>query len=200
MIFIVFFIFIIMVDKFILIFFMLIMFSGCSFLLPSKTTIRNDRWTNFNEVEITYNKVVPKKTSIDDLKKFGFDPYKSSNIKIESYLDIMRRFDLLNTGRNIPEPVGVCLTKFNKCQAYVANISYEYDKRIGNALLDLTGFREEVLREGWTFQAVFIIQDSLVVYKVWSGEPIKSEYIDAISPLGPLQALDDLIMGPMISL
>ena len=189
-----------MIKKNILIALMLVMFSGCSFLLPSKTTVRNGSWTDFDEVELTYNKVLPKKTSVDDLKKFGFDPYKSSNIKIESYLEIMRRFDLLNTGRNIPEPVALCLTKFNKCQAYVANISYEYDKRIGNALLDITGFREEVLREGWTFQAVFIIQDSVVVYKVWSGEPIKSEYIDAISPLGPLQALDDLIMGPLIAL
>ena len=180
-----------------LIFFLLV---GCSFLLLSKTTIRGDRWNNFKDIEFTYNQVIPKKTSIKDLKKLGFDPYKSSNIVIENYLDIMRRFDLLNTGRNIPEPVAICLTKYDSCQAYVANISYKYDKRVGNALLDLTGFREEVIRTGWNFQAIFIIEDSLVVYKIWSGEPSQNEYIDAISPLGPLQALDDLIMGPLIAL
>ena len=84
----------------------------------------------------------------------------------------------MSTGRNIPVPVIECLSLFKRCQAYVANIDYEYEKRIGNAFLDVTGFRKEVLKEGWVSQAVFIIQDEIAVYKLWSGEPKRKAYID----------------------
>ena len=173
--------------------------SGCSFLLPSKKVERNDHWQTFNSIQSVYDEVSPNKTTLPELNHMGFDPYVANNVKIENYLDIRRRFDPLSTGKNIPEPVGECLSLFKRCQAYVVDVDYEYEDRIGNALLDLTGFRREVLKEGWRFQAVFIIKDQLVVYKLWSGEPKRKAYIDEIRPLGPLQSLDDLITGPAIS-
>ncbi|WP_395946969.1 hypothetical protein [Caedibacter taeniospiralis] len=173
--------------------------SGCSFLLPSKKIEHNDHWGSFDNIQSVYEKVSPNQTTLDELKKMGFDPYVANNVKIENYLDIRSRFDPLSTGKNIPEVVAECLSMFKRCQAYVVNVDYDYEKRIGNALLDLTGFRKETMKEGWGFQAIFIMQDQLIVYKLWSGEPKRKAYIDEIRPLGPLQSLDDLITGPAIS-
>ncbi len=172
---------------------------GCSFLLPSKTTERTDNWASFNAIQQSYNKVAPYKTTVSELKQLGFDPYVANNVKIDSYLDIRIRFDPLSTGKNVPDAVAECLSVFKRCHAYVVNVDYDYEKRIGNAFLDLTGFRREVLKQGWAFQAVFIIQDETVVYKLWSGEPKRKAYVDEIRPLGPLQSLDDLIVGPRVT-
>lgn len=176
----------------------IVFLSGCSFLLPSKTTERVDNWQSFNEIQQSYEKVIPNKTTVSELKALGFDPYIANNVKIDSYLDVRIRFDPLSTGKNIPVPVAECLSMFKRCYAYVVNVNYDYEKRVGNAFLDLTGFRREVLKKGWAFQAVFIIQDKTVVYKLWSGEPKKRAYIDEIRPLGPLQSLDDLIIGSTV--
>ncbi|WP_157966642.1 hypothetical protein [Fastidiosibacter lacustris] len=167
--------------------------------MPSKKIERNDQWSSFDSIQQVYDKVTPNKTSVNELKNMGFDPYAANNVKIENYLDTRIRFDPLSTGKNIPAPVAKCLSMFKHCQAYVVNVDYDYEKRIGNVFLDLTSFRRETMKEGWGFQAVFIIQDELVVYKLWSGEPKRKAYIDEIRPLGPLQSLDDLITGAAIS-
>ena len=173
--------------------------TSCSFLLPSRKVEKNAQWSSFEQIQTVYDKVRPNQTNITTLKDFGFDPYVANNVTIENYLDIRTRFDPLSTGKNIPMPVSECLNIFKRCQAYVVNVDYEYEKRLGNALLDVAGFKKEILQEGWTFQAVFIIHDDTVVYKLWSGEPKRKAYIEEIRPLGPLQSLGDLIAVPIIS-
>lgn len=173
---------------------------SCSFLLPSRKIEKNAQWDSFEEIQTVYNKVRPNETNVTTLKNFGFDPYVANNVKIENYLNIRTRFDPLSTGKNIPMPVSECLNIFKRCQAYVVNLDYEYEKRLGNALLDVTGFKKEISKEGWAFQAVFIIHDDTVVYKLWSGEPKRKAYIEEIRPLGPLQGLGNLIAIPTIAL
>ncbi len=177
---------------------MLVLLAGCSFLLPSKETQKNDQWHSFDQVQTLYEKITPDKTTVVQLKQLGFDPYVENNVKIESYLDTRTRFDPFSTGKNIPPTVEKCLKKFDRCYAYVVDVSYDYEKRVGNAFLDLTGFRKEILTTGWSFQAVFVIEEDTVVYKLWSGQPNKKAYVDEIRPLGPLQSLDDFITGPSV--
>ena len=54
---------------------------------------------------------------------------------------------------------------------YFEALSSLWLQRLGNSSLDVAGFKKEILQEGWTFQAVFIIHDDIIVYKLWSGEP-----------------------------
>ena len=173
--------------------------ASCSFLLPSRKIEKNAQWDSFEHIQTVYDKVRPNQTNVTTLKNFGFDPYIANNVAIENYLDIRTRFDPLSTGKNIPMPVSECLNIFKRCQAYVVNLDYEYEKRLGNVLLDVAGFKKEILKEGWTFRAVFIIHDDTVVYKLWSGEPKRKAYIEETRPLGPLQGLGDLITVPTIA-
>ncbi len=181
------------------VFFISELLMSCSFLLPSKKVEKNDNWKTFNSVQSVYDKVIPNKTTLSELNNIGFNPYAANNVKVESYLDVRHRFDPLSTGKNIPESVSECLHSYKRCKAYVINIEYEHEKHVGNVLLDLAGFRKEIINDGWGFKAIFIIQDELVVYKIWSGEPKRRSYTDEIKPLGPLQSLDGLITAPKIS-
>ncbi|MFZ9034995.1 MAG: hypothetical protein ACO2ZM_02595, partial [Francisellaceae bacterium] len=175
----------------------LISLSACSFLLPTKETYKTDRWHSFEDVYDIYNKIEPGKTDVSMLKHYGFDPYLATNVRIDSYLDIRARFDPLGIDRNVPEPVQHCLLSFNLCKAYIVNVDYSYSKRIGNAFLDIAGFRKETITTGWQFQAVFIIEGDIVVYKLWSGEPKKETYSDEINPLGPFQSFGGIVVAPI---
>jgi len=42
---------------------------------------------------------------------------------------------------------------------------------------------------GWQFDALIILQDDLVVYKLWSGKPNILLQEEERSPLGPLQGV-----------
>ena len=169
--------------------------SGCASILPTTKTFSSNAWTSFDDIDKQYKRVILGITTINDLKEMGFDPYTASNVKIDSYLDVRQRFDPLGTGLSIPKEVKKCLNNYDLCKAYVANISYTENDRDGNAFLDLTGFVRQVTNSGWNFQAVFIINNDIVVYKLWSGDPnIKKVVIDK-QPLGPLQNIDDILTG-----
>ena len=64
----------------------------------------------------------------------------------------------------------------------------KYDsQRYGNVFLDLFNFRRKT---SWLFQAIIVLKDGIVVYKLSSGEPMTGELRDSKNPLGPLQSQD----------
>ena len=46
---------------------------------------------------------------------------------------------------------------------------------------------------------MFVLDDGLVIYKVWSGTPNIDEYQDTNNPLGPLQGIGSGAVTPSIS-
>ena len=61
---------------------------------------------------------------------------------------------------------------------------------MGNVALDMLTFKRRTLRTGWSFYALIVINNGVVVYKVWGGEPMVSGEKIRKNPLGPLQGLD----------
>jgi hypothetical protein len=61
---------------------LLLILTGCASLLPSSTITTKSPWENFDGAKLTYDKVIPGVTTVDSLKKLGFDPFLTPNIKI----------------------------------------------------------------------------------------------------------------------
>lgn len=139
-----------------------------------------------------YEKIKAYETTKEELKELGFDPYTQPNIRILSYLDIIQRFmpnDSI-TLDDLDAAVSFCIKSRDKCLAYEAQPQRTKSKRVGNVALDMMTFKRRTLASGWSFYALILINDGVVVYKVWSGEPFISGEKIRNNPLGPLQGID----------
>lgn len=170
----------------------LALITGCSNALPKEEDNVRSRWNSFEEAMADYEKIEPYITTKEELQELGFDPYTQPNIHILSYLDVIQRF-MPNQSiklEDLDEAVSFCIRSRSKCIAYEAQPQKTKSKRVGNVVMDIMTFNRRTLRTGWSFYALIIINDGVVVYKVWSGEPIVSGEKIRKNPLGPLQGLD----------
>ena len=174
------------------------MLGGCSSasVLPSEEKINESPWKNFEQAKNAYNLVISNYTTNDELKELGFDPYKTPNVKILTYLDIVQRF--------IPSPsihiedldpgIQRCLKARENCYAYEAKPGQKNSQRNGNAFLDILNFRKKTQYTGWEFDALIVLVNDLVVYKIDGGTPILRESGDQKNPLGPFQGARDFLL------
>ena len=171
--------------------------SGCTAMFPSGTTTTVSRWRSFDEARTDFEKVVPRQTTVADLKTLGFDPYVTPNVKILTYLDLQNRF-LVNPSirrEDLPASIRECLDAKDRTHAYELDLNALQTQRHGNLFLDMTGFRKKTQETGWCFKALIVLQDDVVVYKLWSGEPHMKRTLGTKKPLGPFQDVESLISG-----
>jgi hypothetical protein len=163
--------------------------ASCSNSLPKGEATRKSQWGTFEEAKASYDSVVPFETVTADLKELGFDPYSTPNVKILSYLDIIKKFNPSNSVRqeDLPPSVRACVAVREACLAYEASPGVNKSQRVGNVFLDLLKFKRDRIETGWSFNALIVINHNTVVYKIWSGVPIIDEKETRDNPLGPLQ-------------
>ncbi|EIJ42093.1 hypothetical protein BegalDRAFT_1191 [Beggiatoa alba B18LD] len=168
---------------------MLLSLTGCSGLLPEVDTTTQSPWQSFEEVKISFDNVEPMVTTTEKLKKLGIDPFSTPNVRLINYLELIERFipNSSITLADLPDAVRDCLAIKEKCQGYEIIPMQRNSKRYGNALLDILNFRRKTKTTGWRFDALFVLKEDLVIYKLWGGEPHILEYEDRKNPLGPLQ-------------
>jgi len=164
---------------------------GCSNALPRTEDITRSRWNSFDEAMADYEKIAPYVTTVEELKELGYDPYTQPNIRILSYLDIIQRFmpNQSITLDDLDPGLSFCIQSRNLCQAYEARPQKAKTKRVGNVFMDLLTFKRRTIASGWSFNALIVLSDGIVVYKVWSGDPIISGDKLRKNPLGPLQGV-----------
>lgn len=169
--------------------------AGCSFLLPHETRTTQHPWKTFAEAQLAFDAIVPKQTSTEDLKGMGLDPFTSPNIKVLTYLELMARLMPHDSFQrsDLDAEVRACLDAKDRCRAFELIVEASETRRTGNAFLDLFGFRRNVHTTGWYFDALLIVQDDVVVYKISSGQPNVDRTEKRTKPLGPLQELDDIL-------
>jgi hypothetical protein len=169
--------------------------AACSTLLPRSEAITDSPWASFEDAQRTFDRIVIHKTTVADLKRLKLDPATNPNVTILSYSDVLRRF--------IPSPsidaasldVGVqeCLRATTRCQGYGVDHRVLKRHRYGNFLADLFNFRRKVEIVGWRFDAVLLIIDGVVVYKLTGGQPAIHEHEESNNPLGPLQGAGEAL-------
>ncbi len=60
-------------------------------------------------------------------------------------------------------------------------------KRVGKFWPDFLNFRRKTESTGWRFNALLVLVNDQVTYKLWSGTPRIEVYKEDRNPLGPLQ-------------
>ena len=175
--------------------------TGCKALFSSTSQRARTPWQNFDEAQSAYDKVVPHKTTISELKTMGFDPLTTPNVKILTYLDLIQRFipNASITFDDLQPDVRACIESKDCCHAYEMDLDLTDNKRFGNLALDVFGFNRKTKTTGWTFKALIIVKDDVVAYKIRSGEPNVDRVEKKIKPLGPLQELDNIILKALLA-
>jgi hypothetical protein len=169
--------------------------AGCSTLLPSAKQTIQSPWNSFEDAKAYFDKITPRQSTTKELKELGFDPFSTPNIKILTYLDIMNRF-MPNPSvkkEELDEGIQACIDAKADCKAYEFEPKIIRSKRFGNFWLDLFNFKRQTKESGWKFEALIVLIDDIVVYKLWGGSPIIDETKETKNPLGPFQNADDLL-------
>lgn len=171
---------------------LMLLTTGCQSLFLSHQTSSQCQWTNWDDVNLAFNHIVPQHTTTADLRAMGFDPDRTPNIKVMPYVDIVPIF-MPNPNIHLADlPVGVRVfveAKQNSC-GYLVELENVKEKRHGNLFLDIFGFKRQTHHSGWRFRGLILIKDNQVVYTLASGEPNISTEDASIKPLGPFQELD----------
>lgn len=163
--------------------------SACSTLLPEGKGMVESPWQSYAEAERVFKNIVPHQTSVEDLKRLKLDPSANPNISILNYSDVLRRF-LPSTSIDTHElDAGVkeCIKALSACTGYGIDHRYIQRKRYGNFFADFLNFKRKVDIVGWRFDAVLLIKDGIVIYKLTGGQPSIHEHEETMNPLGPFQ-------------
>ncbi len=172
---------------------LMLLTTGCQSLFISKRTSTECQWTNWDQVNIAFDSIVPNHTTVQDLKYMGFDPKVQPNIKIMPYVDVVPIF-MPNPNIHLcdlPTGVQVYIEARQNNLAYCMELQNVLDKRHGNLALDVFGFKRLSHESGWRFKGLILIKNGVVVYTLSSGEPQISSDDDNFRPLGPFQDLSD---------
>jgi hypothetical protein len=168
---------------------MFLVLTSCTALLPKGENVTESPWHSFDEAKQSFEKITPYQTKIDDLKHLGIDPFSTPNITILTYSDILRRFvpSTIIQPDDLDGGIRDCLAAKELCRGYEIDHKQIKRKRYGNFWLDFLNFDRKTEVTGWRFNAVIVIKDNLVTYKLWSGQPLIHELEDNRNPLGPFQ-------------
>ena len=176
----------------------LLIFTGCAALLPSSTAMTNSPWEDFASAKLTYEKITPGLTTVDDLKNHGLDPFVMPNIKILNVTEVINLF-LPNPSINkedLDPGIQKCIESRDRCTAYQITPSVLHKKRVGNFWSDMFTFKRHTIESGWEFHGLITIVDNVVTYRdPPGGRPLVYKEQIIVKPLGPVQELGNVIIS-----
>ena len=163
--------------------------AGCAALLPDAKVATQQTWSDYASAKAAIDAIVPMKSTRADLSSAGIDPGTNAAVTILNFSDIMQRFSAGAALRQEDLDPGVrqCLTAGKGCTGYSITLKRTSHKRIGNFWLDSFSFYRETDTTGWSFNALILFVDGLVVYTLYGGQPLVHEKEVTRNPLGPLQ-------------
>ncbi len=146
------------------------------------------QWETFGQVRQAFDQVVPRQTSLQELKTLGFDPYTNPSIAVLSYMDVFKRFHP-TSGFSLADhdpAIRECFEARENCRGLQLSSRRFRDKERGNVLLSMLTFQERHELTQWTFTGLIVLIDDRVVYKLWEGAPSVRTETNKVRPLGPL--------------
>jgi hypothetical protein len=171
--------------------------AGCSGLLPRSKEVTQSPWATYREAQAAFDLIIPGKTTAEDLRELNLDPEIVPNIAILNYSDVLRRF-MLNqsvTLSDLDRGVQECIMAKTVCRGLEINQKLVKKRRNGSFWLDFLGFKRETHTEGWRFNALVLLKDDVVVYKLTGGQPVIREQEENQNPLGPVQSIGNKLLG-----
>lgn len=120
---------------------------------------------------MAFDLIIPGTTTIHDLRALSIDPDHMPNIAILNYSDVQRRF-MANrsvTLADLDAGVQECVKAKTVCRGLEINQWLVKRHRNGSFWLDVFGFKRETHTEGFRFDALVLLKDGVVVYKLTNG-------------------------------
>lgn len=171
--------------------------AGCTALLPRSKEVTASPWQTYREAQQTFDLIVPGKTTAEELRELSLDPETVPNIAILNYSDVLRRF-MLNQSVSLSDldhGVQECVRARTVCRGLEINQRLVRKHRNGSFWLDVLGFKRETHTEGFRFNALVLLKDGVVVYKLTGGQPVIQESEHTQNPLGPVQTIGNKLTG-----
>ncbi|WP_162174124.1 hypothetical protein [Herminiimonas sp. CN] len=155
-------------------------------------------WGSYAEAQAMFDSIVVYSTSMAQLKDLGIDPEKTPNVAILSHADLLRKITAGSSLdiRSLDTELQSCLMENKICIAYEIGQTHLDRNRFGNFWLDFLNFNRRVDISGWQFNAIVVIRNDRVIYKLWSGKPNIQQLQEERNPLGPLQGLGSSLLRP----
>lgn len=162
--------------------------AGCAGLLPQSKSETDAPWNSFEEIKRSYDSIEMGRTTLEELKQLGYDPYANTNVTVLSRSDIITKY-VPNAFRDEYLEPGIreCLAAPTQCRGYAIEHRQVRRDRNGNFFLDFLNFKRRTETTGWRFGSVVVVVGDRVVHKSWTGVPAINEVEENTNPLGPLQ-------------
>lgn len=160
-------------------------------VLPEERSFVQTPFTTYQEAYEAYDNVRLAETTKGQLFTTGYDFATLPNVKELSYLDLIETFMPRDnvTFDDLDPKLRACLKARASCKGYLLQPSHIELDRVGSVMLDVLNFRRTEVTSGWQAQALFVMHNDVVVYKLWSGTQNVSETRQQTNPLGPFQNL-----------
>jgi hypothetical protein len=166
----------------------LVLMSGCASLLP-QTKNESSEFKSFEEARLLIEALVPMQSDIASVVSMGIDPAKHTNTTLLTQADVVRRFapGSVISKHDLDPGIVACIEARDACRGMDVVASRIARKRTGNFFSDFFNFSRRTETTGWSFQAVILLVNDVVVYRTWGGQPTINETELRTNPLGPLQ-------------
>jgi hypothetical protein len=174
------------------------LFGACSSMLPKGSALEPLPWNSFDEAMGAIDHIEAYKTTRAELRAQRIDPTTNPSIAILDYTDLLQRLPAVPAVPidRLEHGIGDCLVAGKHCNAYAITIRQTKTRRVGNFWLDMLNFHRESVTTGWSFGALIIFVDDVVVYASGSGQPHIEVHEDSRNPLGPVQGLGSTVPLP----
>ncbi|MBS1169721.1 MAG: hypothetical protein H6R01_639 [Burkholderiaceae bacterium] len=170
---------------------LLVFVAGCASLLPDGRQETRTPWETYAQAQAMFARIIPNETTVAELKALGVDPDKTPNVAVLSHADLLRR--LVSTSsldvKLLDHGLQQCVSSHKTCYAYEIEQKHIERKRFGNFWLDFFNFHRKTNITGWEFDAIVVVRDGKVIYKLWSGKPGIHQFEEERMPLGPFQSI-----------
>ncbi|MDD5329963.1 MAG: hypothetical protein PHX38_08165 [Sulfuricella sp.] len=167
--------------------------AGCSAVLPRSNNVVDSPWASYQDAQRTFDSIVVRQSTLEDLRKLKLDPASNPNITILNYSDVIRRFvpGASIGAQDLDAGVEECIRAKSACKGYEVDQKSMKRQRYGNFWVDFLNFERKVDIAGWRFNGIILIKDELVIYKLTGGQPAIHELEENVQPLGPLQGIGE---------
>jgi hypothetical protein len=171
--------------------------AGCKAMLPKTSADPRIGFDSFEQAEQALDRVMPYKTTLQDLETLGFKVRESPNVVRIGYPDSIAR---LAPNSAVPletlDPgIRECIAARDACSLYEFHFGRRESRRVGNFLLDFFNFHRRTVTTGWSFTALVAVKLDRVVFASHSGEARIDHVEERRNPLGPLQSSGEIAGG-----
>lgn len=168
--------------------------AGCKAMLPKTSSDPRIGFDSFEQAEQALDRVVPYRTTLQDLETLGFKVRDSANVVRIGYPDSIAR---LAPNSAVPmstldSGIRECIAARDACSLYEFHFGRRETRRVGNFLLDFFNFQRRTHVTGWRFTALVALKLDTVVFATHSGESRIDHVEERRNPLGPLQSSGEI--------